>query len=1106
MRNTGGATNRGGEMSSTATDPVTGTLLRADLEPRLQETLARGGRCGLFLFDVDFFKTVNDVYGHQRGDEILRRLAERVDGVLRGTDTLFRYGGDEFVVLLPDTDRQTAVRIALRVVEEVRKDQFDGDPPLDLSISLGVAVYPDDGTQVGTLLATADRRNYLAKRRGRGSAVADDAETPATAGTADSRLWERDIALSGTQEFLTRLAADKRGALRVDGMPGAGHSRFLREVGNVAALRGFRIVRAGQPLDPAPGRNVLVLADITDASHVAPTVAALLHGDHQPEVLGVAYAATDGPVATELPLLGTVELTPWSPGTMRIWLRNALQGEPSPALHAWIAARSGGLPARASAALDQLRIQDGLVATNDGWTLAAALQRPARRARRLPATLTGLVGRESDQARAAQLLTNGRLVTLAGTGGIGKTRLSLAVANALARRYTEGAVFVPLAEITDAELVVAAVAEALEVAEVPGQTLLDSLLDRLADASMLLVMDNFEQVIAAGWVIAEILATAPDVHVLVTSREPLSIYGEQVHRLRPLPLPDLAELPSGPAGVARAVRESPAVVLFEQRARAVNGEFELTAQTLRAVVELCRRLDGLPLAIELAAARADSDSPETLLRRLSGHLDSFGPGPRDRPVRQQTVRGAIDWSYTLLEPSEQRLFVTLAVFVGGFSVDAVQAVYDGPELVERLGVLASKSLLIVEQDTDGGPRYQMLETIRAFAVERLTDEPDRDATYRRHAAFHVELAEQSTHGMTGPLQAQWAERLERDYGNLRAAFTWAMADGDVDGGARISLGLWRYWRNGSHIREGREWLEHVINAASPIPALTRSGLLYAASILAATLADHAAAEAFGEESLSLAEHAGDRQATAEARNALGVAAMSGGAYDRAGEHFRHSLAIWRELDRAQGTAMALGNLTKLALRLGDLVAADEYANQCLALERATGNTRGILLSLECLGQVRLAQEDLPAARAALNESLTLSRSIGDVLGEATALHHLGLVAGAAGDRPEALRLLIAALARWHRLGDPEELAVCLDSVAGHLADTRPQLAVRVLSAVDKVRERHRLPVPPHLAERRAAALTDARAGLDPAAFQAARMAGAESLLDLVIEEVLELVP
>src|SRR5690349_21656786 len=277
MRNQRSLTTMGGDMSGTATDAVTGTLLRADLEPRLREALARGGSGGLFLFDVDFFKTVNDVYGHQRGDGVLRQLADRVGRALRGTDTLFRYGGDEFVVLLPDTDWHTAVRVALRVVDEVRTAQFGGDPPLHLSISLGVAAYPDDGTQVDTLLATADRRNYLAKRRGRGIAVADDAEAPATSGTADSRLWERDAALSGTQEFLTRLAADKRGALRIDGMPGAGHTRFLHEVGNVAALRGFHVVRAGQPLDPVTGRNVLVLADRDDLVHLAPTITALRH-------------------------------------------------------------------------------------------------------------------------------------------------------------------------------------------------------------------------------------------------------------------------------------------------------------------------------------------------------------------------------------------------------------------------------------------------------------------------------------------------------------------------------------------------------------------------------------------------------------------------------------------------------------------------------------------------------------------------------------------------------------------------------------------------------------------------------------------------------------
>ncbi|MEN3307994.1 MAG: hypothetical protein V7603_4196 [Micromonosporaceae bacterium] len=1104
------ATSEGGDVSGPATDPVTGTLPRAVLGPSLARALAGGGTCGLLLFDVDFFKTVNDVYGHQRGDEVLRQVADRVDSVLRAGDTLFRYGGDEFVVLLPETDWQTAVRVALRLTDEVRAHQFAGDPPLHVSISLGVAVSPGDGADPGALLACADRRNYLAKRRGRGTAVADDAQTPVDAG--DTRLWERDAALSGTHEFLTRLAADKRGALRVDGEPGAGHTRFLREVRNLAALRGFQVTQVGPQPDLVPPGRVLLVADVADTARVDATVAALLRGDARPEVLGLVYATAGGPDIGDLPLLATVELAPWSPVTLRMWLRNALQGEPSPALHGWLVARSGGLPARVAAALDQLRGQDALVPADGGWTLAASMLRPRRRLGRLPATVTGLVGRDEDQARVAKMLASGRLVTITGSGGIGKTRLSLSVATALGARYTDGAVFVPLADISDPDLVVVAVAHALDVAEVPGQPLLDSLLEHLAESSLLLVLDNFEQVVAACRAVAEILAAAPGVAILVTSREPLSIYGEQVHRLRPLPLPDLAALPGGPAGVARALRDSPAVALFEQRARAVNSDFTLTPETLSAVVELCRRLDGLPLAIELAAAGADRAAPQTLLRQLCGHLDALGPGPRDRPSRQQTLRGAIEWSYALLEPAEQRLFTTLAVFAGGFTVAAVRAVASAPstvedaDLVERLAALGSKSLLATEQDAEGAARYQMLETIRAYAAERLVAEPGGDAVHARHAAFHADLAEQSAEGMTGPRQAQWAERLEREYRNLRAAFGWTLAGGDVDSAARICLGLWRYWRNGSHIREGREWLDQVLGASRPVPAGTRTSLFYAAAILAATLTDHEAAVALGEQGLRLADAAADRQASAQARNALGIAAIGAGDYARAAEHFQHSLAIWQELDQAQGTAMALGNLTKLALRLGDVDRANDYATQCLALERAAGNTRGVLLSLECLGQVRLAQGDLAAARAALAESLALSRTVGDAFGEATALHHLGLVAQAAGDRPEALRLLTSALARRHRLGDWEDLALSFDCVANELVDTRPELAARLLSTADWLRERYRLPLPPETETRRTATLAAARQVLDHAPYLAARVAGSGALLGTMVEEVLELAP
>ncbi|HKT06045.1 MAG TPA: tetratricopeptide repeat protein, partial [Rugosimonospora sp.] len=509
--------------------------------------------------------------------------------------------------------------------------------------------------------------------------------------------------------------------------------------------------------------------------------------------------------------------------------------------------------------------------------------------------------------------------------------------------------------------------------------------------------------------------------------------------------------------------------------------------------------------IELAAARTDQAAPQTLLRQLCEHTDALGPGPRDRPVRQQTLRGAVDWSYTLLAAPDQRLFSTLAVFAGGFTVASARAVappdvstVDGIE--ERLAALVHKSLLAIEPDPDGAARYQMLETIRGYAAERLAAQPDCDAAYRRHAAFHIELAEQSAAGLTGPDQADWAKRLDQEYRNLRAAFMWTLAGGDVAGAARVCLGLWRYWRNGSHIREGREWLDQVLAAPHQLPAGTRTSLLYAAAILAATLTEHEAATALGEESLRLADEHGDRQASAQARNALGIAAIGAGAYPRAAEHFQHSLASWRELDQPQGTAIALGNLTKLALRLGDVDSAEEYANQCLALERAAGNTRGILLSLECLGQVRRAQGQLDAARTALAESLTLSRTVGDVFGEATAQYQLGLVAQAGGDRAEALRLLTAALGRWHRLGDHEDLAMALDAVAGLLVADRPELAVRILFTVDWLRDRYRLPLPPETEAGRAATLAAGRVALDEARFSAA---GGHALLDSVVDEILE---
>ncbi|WP_432834364.1 diguanylate cyclase [Dactylosporangium sp. CA-092794] len=1039
-------------------DPVTGAHSRAALDAALAEVTGSS----LLLFDVDHFKTVNDAFGHLRGDVLLRQLAERIQDLIRAGDVLFRYGGDEFVLLLPRTGPEEALRLAIRLTDEVRAREFAGTPPLHLSISLGVASSPADGADGAALIAAADRRNYLAKRRGRGQAVGDDAETAPAPGA--SRLWERDAALSATQEFLTRVSAGLRGALRVSGPKGAGHTRFLREVAQIARIRGF------YP-ELSPGKRTKAVVLIADIGDPIPDLG---------EAVAIVYATTglhdDDPRRTGL-VESTVELTPWSPATVRIWLRIALAGEPDQALIDRLMERSGGLPARAEAELQRLRAHGELVAAGNGtWGVKPA---PPKRRSRLPVPMTRLVGRDRETARVAGLIRDGRLVTLVGPGGIGKTRLSLAAAAQVADEFADGAVFVPLADTTNAGLLTAALARALHVTERPGQHLFDTVLDHLAEAEQLLVLDNFEQVVDDGaTLVGELLAVAPGVRAVVTSRERLALYGEQTYQVPPL-------------------SDSPAVTLFEQRARAVDADFEITADTALPIAALCRRLDGLPLAIELAAARVDRWTPDELLDHLTGHLDRDldalgGAGPRDLPARQRTLRGAIEWSFALLDAEEQRLMAELSVFAGGWTGPAALAVTtpggDLALLEKRLVALVDKHL-VVRDDGDG--RYHLLSTIHAYAHLRLAD-PAGPAD--RHAGFYAAFAEASAAGLSGPEQVEWIARIEADYQNVRAAF----GHGDATTKTRICLGLWRYWRNGAHIGEGRDWLAGVLGllgAADAPDDATRARLLHAAAILAATQDEHEAAYRLGEESLRRATAAGDRATIGHAHNALGIAAIGGGDHAAATGHFGQSLAVWRELGVPQGVAASLGNLSKVALSRGDTDAAEEYARECLDLERAGANTRGILLALECVGQARLARGDLAAARAALDESLALSRQIGDAFGAAMAQHQLGLAARAEGDRVEALRLLVAALLTRHEVGDRLDLAISLDVVAAMLAGADPAHAARLIGAADGLRARHRLAEPPDAQTLRAETLPRI------AAHQRDRAAGRAASLDEIVESV-----
>jgi diguanylate cyclase (GGDEF)-like protein len=1117
----------------TSIDPVTGVLPRAAMTQRLDEAIGHAERTGasmsVFLFDVDFFKTVNDVYGHLRGDLVLRQLCDVVTAAVPETDVLFRYGGDEFVLLLPETGRAGAVQLAVRVIDQVKNAQFPGEPVLHLSVSLGVASFPEDGGDQATLLACADRRNYLAKHRGRGAAVADDVDTTADADAGSSRLWERDTAVAATHDFLTRVQAAGSGALRLTGQPGAGYTRFLTEVDRLAGMRGFAVHAVGPDPDPdpipvRPGTPILLVADCDAAPRVAQAVADLAGA--APEVLAVVYATTAGKPAPppDLPELAVVELSPWSPATLGIWLRSVLRGEPSRTLVSWIARQSGGLPATAAAELDRLRQRHSLVPVGTGgWTVDPAVLRRSRRQVRLPAAMTRLIGREAELRELAGLVRENRLVTLVGAGGIGKTRLSLAAAAAVAEQFDDGVVFVPLDTCTNEDLVIAAIALALRVDEVPGEDLLETLLGHLGEASILLLLDNFEQALSAAPLIGEMLSAVATLQVLATSREALDLYGEQVYTVPPLPLPDISTLPAGAAGVAQARQDSPAVVLFEQRAKNAVTDFALTAETLPVVVALCRQLDGLPLAIELAAAQVDRMDPAALLEHLRQHLSTLGAGPSNRPERQQTLRGALEWSYALLDAEQQRDFAALSVFVGGCTTEAAADVAQlagpayGPaepppdqaddwqeKATRRLDLLVRKSLLAVDVQDDGGRRYRMLETIRAYATTMLASHYAAHTVHDRHAGYYAGLAERAATGLESPDQVRWVEWLERDYPNLRSAVSWALDSADVDSARRICQGLWRYWRRGSHLGEGREWLDRVLAAGDHMTANQRARLLYPAAVLAATQDDHETATRLGWQGLRLAESEQDLPTVAQARNVLGAAALAAGQYDTAAEHFRQSLAICHQTGEARGTAIAMGNLAKLSLRIGAIDEAGEYIEQCLALERAAGNSGGILLGLECQGDILLAQGRLAEARGVLAESLALSRDLGDLFGEAMALHQLASVAATEGDRPQALDRFLTAIRLRYEVEDREGLAVTLECVAEVIADGDPELGVRLLAAADVLRERHRLPVPPEQEPKRDSVLRRARIRLGDLTFTAAGQAGRVAPLELIMDQVHDL--
>lgn len=729
-------------------------------------------------------------------------------------------------------------------------------------------------------------------------------------------------------------------------------------------------------------------------------------------------------------------------------------------------------------------------------------QRPSN----LPVERTSFIGREREMELLRRLLLREevRLVTLTGPAGIGKTRLALQAAAQTADGFAAGVFFIPMASISDPALIPSAIAQTLGLREDAGETpkqALQEFFQNLRRTPILLVLDNFEHLTSAAALAAELLSIGPSLKLLVTSRGALHAYGEQEFPVPPLALPDTSRLPS-----LSELSQGPAVALFLQRAKAVRPGFELTEENAAAIAEICVRLDGLPLAIELAAARLNLLSPAAICSRLASRLQLLTGGARDLPARQQTLRGAIDWSYELLQPAEQKLFRRLAVFVDGCALDAAEAVCNtkadlGVDVIDGLASMVDKSLLRRAEQGGDEPRVVMLETIREYALEKLAGTEEMAPTRRAHAAYFLVLGEEMAAGEARAGAAPWLAQFALDQANFRAALDWLTTTREAEWGLRLGNALFRFWEASEHPREGREWLEKLLRLpGAAARGSARQRALFALGVLAGEQRDYAAANAWMEESLSIARETGDKSGTAIAMNALAAFAREQGDLQRAQAFFEESLAVWRELGDPLSVARGASNLAYVFRLERDSEGASRLYEESLAIFQKLNDRAGIAWVMNGQGDVARDRGNAPEAGSLYEKSLSAFRELGDRRGVATALADLGTLACFRKDQAAAHALYSESIRVFQELGLKRGVIRLLENfacLAG--AHSSPGRALRLAGAAAALR--HACGIAPSPQEELAleAGLKSAREVLTNSEVAAAWMEGWSMPLEMAVE-------
>jgi predicted ATPase/DNA-binding XRE family transcriptional regulator len=664
-----------------------------------------------------------------------------------------------------------------------------------------------------------------------------------------------------------------------------------------------------------------------------------------------------------------------------------------------------------------------------------------------PVQPSAFIGRQQEVKEISALLAREevRLLTITGAGGVGKTRLAVRIAEGMAPRFSDGAVFVSLASLTDPGLVAATIAGALGVLETGEQPILDALQEALRPKQTLLVLDNFEHLLDGAPVISELITASRYLTVLVTSQAVLRLLGEYVYSVPPLRVPDLKHVPD-----LETLSQFEAVALFIERTKAVTPTFAMTNENALAVAEICNRLDGLPLAIELAAVRTRHIPVGTLLARLSSRLKLLTGGSRDAPGRHQTLRATVDWSHGLLNEGEKKLFARLSVFQGGCTLEAAEAICADEEdldldVLDGLGSLVEKSLLRQEEADD--PRFLMLQTIWEYASEKLEASGEAVQVRARHAQYYLSLTEAIELELHGAEQVEWVERLERDHDNLRAALGWLLEHGDVEGELRIAAVLQKFWHQHCHFTEGRRWLEAGLALSEDISVGVRMKALGADAGLALIQGDQTHAIAVSEELLALSRAQHDPSQTLSALTILGMTAVQRGDHCQASLYLEESLSIARAQGSRVSLAHALYNLGLSKCEEGRYAAAAALIGEALALFRKTGDMFWAMNADGSLGYIALLQGRHEQARKLLVEYLETGLWIGDKAAIAAGLEGLAVAVIEEGGEEHAVRLFAAAESLRQEIGgrlmslrNRTMIQGCVASTREHLGDEAWQVA------------------------------------------------------------------